>query len=78
MGTFATFYLYTRPMALPMLYSGQEAGLNKRLKFFAKDTTIDWSDPQQLQPFYQQVEPTSPGTTLRLGRKLRQSACKNQ
>jgi glycosidase len=27
----------------PLIYSGQEAGLNKRLKFFDKDT-IDWSD----------------------------------
>ncbi|MEM9673238.1 MAG: alpha-glucosidase C-terminal domain-containing protein, partial [Bacteroidota bacterium] len=36
---------------IPMLYSGQEVGLDKRLKFFEKDT-IDWSDPQQLQPFY--------------------------
>lgn len=36
---------------IPMLYSGQEAGLNTRLKFFEKDN-IDWSDPNQLQPFY--------------------------
>lgn len=28
---------------LPLIYSGQEAGLNKRLKFFDKDE-IDWSD----------------------------------
>jgi glycosidase len=27
---------------MPLIYSGQEAGLNKRLRFFAKDT-IDWS-----------------------------------
>ena len=26
---------------MPLLYNGQEAGLNKRLKFFEKDT-IDW------------------------------------
>jgi 1,4-alpha-glucan branching enzyme len=36
---------------MPMIYSGQEAGLNKRLKFFEKDT-IDWSD-KALLPFYQ-------------------------
>lgn len=30
---------------LPLIYSGQEAKLNKRLKFFEKDT-IDWSDTE--------------------------------
>lgn len=39
---------------IPMLYSGQEVGLNKRLKFFEKDS-IDWSDPQGLQPFYKKL-----------------------
>ena len=47
--TFAAFIFSA--YGLPMLYSGQEVGLDKRLKFFEKDT-IDWSDPQQLQPFY--------------------------
>lgn len=28
---------------MPLIYSGQEVGLNKRLRFFEKDT-IDWSD----------------------------------
>ena len=32
--------LFTLP-GIPMIYSGQEARLNKRLKFFEKDT-IDW------------------------------------
>ncbi|MFO7723571.1 MAG: hypothetical protein R6V49_10160 [Bacteroidales bacterium] len=27
---------------MPLIYSGQEAGLNKRLRFFEKDT-IDWT-----------------------------------
>jgi glycosidase len=35
---------------MPLIYSGQEAGLNKRLAFFDKDM-IDWSD-QSLMPFY--------------------------
>jgi hypothetical protein len=39
---------------IPMLYSGQEVGLDKRLKFFDKDT-IDWSDPKGLQPFYKKL-----------------------
>ncbi len=50
--TFATF-IFTA-YGIPMLYSGQEVGLNKRLKFFAKDS-IDWSDPQKFQPFYKQL-----------------------
>lgn len=39
---------------IPMLYSGQEVGMNKRLKFFEKDT-IDWSDPMKMQDFYTQL-----------------------
>jgi len=37
--TFAVL-TYTIP-GMPLIYSGQEAGLNKRLRFFEKDT-IDW------------------------------------
>ncbi|EMR02322.1 alpha-amylase family glycosyl hydrolase [Cesiribacter andamanensis] len=36
---------------MPMLYSGQEAGLNKRLRFFDKDT-ISWEDPTKYGRFY--------------------------
>lgn len=46
---FATF-IFTA-YGVPMLYSGQEAGLDKRLEFFEKDS-INWSDPNELQPFY--------------------------
>ncbi|RLD52270.1 MAG: alpha-amylase [Bacteroidetes bacterium] len=35
---------------MPLIYSGQEAGLNKRLRFFDKDT-IDWSH-LEMQDFY--------------------------
>lgn len=35
---------------MPLLYSGQEAGMDKALKFFEKDT-IDWGD-YELQDFY--------------------------
>jgi glycosidase len=41
---------YTIP-GMPLIYSGQEAGLNKRLQFFVKDT-INWSN-LELTPFYQ-------------------------
>lgn len=41
---------YTLP-GMPLIYSGQEAALNKRLKFFTKDT-INW-DNKELTPFYQ-------------------------
>lgn len=40
---------YTLP-GMPLIYNGQEAGMTKRLRFFAKDT-IDWSDSQMI-PFY--------------------------
>ncbi len=50
--TYATF-IFTA-YGIPMLYSGQEAGLNKRLKFFEKDS-IDWSDPDKFEPFYTQL-----------------------
>ena len=48
-GAFATF-IFTA-YGVPMLYSGQEVGLDKALKFFEKDT-VDWSDPRQMQPLY--------------------------
>lgn len=49
---FATF-IFTA-YGVPMLYSGQEVGLDKRLAFFEKDS-INWSDPSQLQPFYSKL-----------------------
>lgn len=39
---------------VPVLYSGQEVGLNKRLRFFEKDT-IEWNDPGNQFPFYQKL-----------------------
>lgn len=38
---------------IPLLYSGQEAGLHKRLLFFEKDT-INWSN-LEMQKFYQSL-----------------------
>ncbi|GIS08413.1 MAG: hypothetical protein CM15mP112_05250 [Flavobacteriales bacterium] len=38
---------------MPLLYGGQEAGLDKRLKFFEKDTII-W-DNLELSNFYKQL-----------------------
>ena len=40
---------YTLP-GMPLIYSGQEAGLSKRLRFFSKDT-ISWRDTTMV-PFY--------------------------
>ncbi|HWK88991.1 MAG TPA: alpha-amylase family glycosyl hydrolase, partial [Longimicrobium sp.] len=40
----------TAQSSFPLLYTGQEAGLNKRLRFFEKDT-VDWSGPS-LAGFY--------------------------
>ncbi len=44
---------YTVP-GMPLLYSGQEAGLNKRLPFFEKDS-IDWDYRPELAGFYQRL-----------------------
>lgn len=38
---------------IPLIYSGQEAGLNKRLEFFEKDE-IDWSN-LEMQEFYRKL-----------------------
>lgn len=38
---------------MPLIYSGQEAGLDKRLRFFDKDT-IDWSDVKY-EAFYKSL-----------------------
>jgi 1,4-alpha-glucan branching enzyme len=38
---------------MPLLYNGQEAGLDKRLAFFEKDE-IDWSDTKKVR-FYQKL-----------------------
>jgi glycosidase len=38
---------------MPLIYTGQEAGLNKRLLFFEKDS-IDWSN-LEMQQFYQKL-----------------------
>ncbi len=39
--------------SMPLLYTGQEVSLKKRLRFFEKDT-VDWSGPS-LAPFYRAV-----------------------
>ncbi len=49
--TFATLTFTIEGM--PLLYSGQEAGLKKRLRFFEKDT-INWADTT-MQAFYRSL-----------------------
>lgn len=44
---------YTVP-GLPLIYTGQEAGLDKRLPFFEKDS-INWNKDKTLAVFYQQL-----------------------
>lgn len=41
----------TLPHGMPLVYSGQEAGLSKRLRFFDKDT-IRWGQRDSLYHFY--------------------------
>jgi glycosidase len=43
---------YTLP-GMPLIYNGQEAGMTKRLRFFAKDT-INWSDTKMI-PLYKKL-----------------------
>jgi glycosidase len=50
-GTFAML-TFTLP-GMPLLYSGQEAAMDKRLRFFDKDT-IDWGD-YELAGFYRDL-----------------------
>lgn len=47
--TFATLTFAIDGM--PLIYSGQEVGWNKRLQFFEKEN-IDWSDSLGMTPFY--------------------------
>jgi len=44
---------YTVP-GIPLIYSGQEAGLDKRLKFFESDP-IDWGKDKELSKFYKSL-----------------------
>ncbi|NVO09280.1 MAG: alpha-amylase [Bacteroidales bacterium] len=54
---------------LPLIYSGQEVGLNKRLKFFEKDD-ISWNDSLGLTPFYKKlVELKKTNSVLAVGDK---------
>ena len=39
---------------IPLMYSGQELPLKKRLEFFEKDT-IDWSEKNELENFYKKL-----------------------
>ncbi len=50
---------YTLP-GMPLIYSGQEAGLNKRLKFFTKDT-IDFK-VADYSPFYKKLNALKHGS----------------
>ncbi len=44
---------YTIP-GFPMIYNGQEVGLNKRLLFFEKDTIV-WTNPNEFTAFYSRL-----------------------
>ena len=39
---------------MPLIYSGQEVGMKKRLAFFERDP-INWSDPGQYRSFYKKL-----------------------
>lgn len=50
---------YTVP-GMPLIYTGQEAGLNKRLQFFEKDP-VDWAVDTTLASFYRQLNDLKQG-----------------
>lgn len=39
---------------MPLIYTGQEVGLSKRLEFFIKDT-VNWEDPENYSLFYKNL-----------------------
>ena len=43
---------FTFENSFPLIYSGQEVGFDKKLRFFQKDTIL-WDDPHGFTPFYQ-------------------------
>ncbi|TCO09684.1 alpha-amylase family glycosyl hydrolase [Natronoflexus pectinivorans] len=50
--TFATLTFAIEGM--PLIYTGQEVGMDHMLEFFEKDE-VDWSDPMNMTPFYQSL-----------------------
>lgn len=42
--------VYTLPQSIPLIYTGEEVGLNRRLKFFEKDniTKLEWENKSRL------------------------------
>jgi cyclomaltodextrinase / maltogenic alpha-amylase / neopullulanase len=53
-GVRAFAVLSTLMEGMPLVYNGQEAGMQKRLEFFEKDP-IDWSDPMDFRSFYSRL-----------------------
>ena len=45
---------FTLPKSQPLVYTGQEIGLNRRLAFFEKDPITDWSD-NEFTEFYKKL-----------------------
>lgn len=43
--------MYTLP-GMPLIYTGQEVGLNRALEFFEKDTAPDWNSNKEFTEFY--------------------------
>lgn len=56
----------TMPNSLPLIYSGQEVGLNHSLEFFKRDT-IDWNGPSQADFYAKMLELKSSQPALRNG-----------
>jgi len=48
--------VYTLPQSMPLIYTGEEAGLNRRLSFFEKDpiTSVEWANTTRVN-WYQRM-----------------------
>ena len=47
---------FTLPNGQPLIYTGQEIGLSRRLEFFEKDPITDWSDNEHTEFYKKLVE----------------------
>ena len=60
---------FTLPKGQPLVYTGQEIGLNRRLEFFEKDPILDWSDNEYTSFFKDLVRLRHDNPALAAGEK---------
>ena len=60
---------FTLPKTQPLIYTGQEIGLDRRLEFFEKDPITDWSDNEYTEFFKYLVDLKHNNPALAAGEK---------